>query len=145
MITQVGVTFLSCAKKNFAHKRVCNMFMLFNSGVDAITVSTLDTVSDSYVLCINKCTAEVKESLEEGFARAISHLKLYAQMFGLGGCSLEIGELTTFYRSCETQFVRGNAEKAAKDAAEGFSWKEDELDRDGRDLARLGSISDLVN
>jgi hypothetical protein len=122
---------------------ICLCYLI--PGVDAITVSPLDAVSDSYVLCINKCTAEIKESLEEGFTRAISHLKVYAQMFGIDDCSLQIGDLMTFYRSCETQFVRGNAEKAAKEAAEGFAWREEELDRDGRDLLRLKSISDLVN
>ena len=65
-------------------------------------------------------------------------------MFGLTESSVEMEELITFFHSCETQFVRGNAEKMARAASEGFAWKDEDLDRDGLDLVRLGSISALV-
>lgn len=86
--------------------------------------SDLTTISGSFVMNLNKCTAEFKETVEEGMLRALQHLTLYSKKFGLVECSVEINDLMEFYRSCEAQFVRGNAEKAAKEAAEGFAWGE---------------------
>ena len=87
---------------------------------------------------------ECRETLQVGLTRALQHLMLYSNMFGLTESSVEMEELITFFHSCETQFVRGNAEKIARAASEGFAWREEDLDRDGLDLVRLGSISALV-
>jgi len=107
-------------------------------------VSALNGQQGSYVLHINKVTAECKETLQVGLTRALGHLEVYMEMFGLPKFSVEVHELMIFFHSCEAQFVRGNAEKAARAAAEGFAWEEAELDRDGSDLLRLGSVSALV-
>ena len=76
--------------------------------------------------------------------RALEHLSRYAEMFRLTTTSAEMDELVEFFRSCEAQFVRGNAEKVAKAASDGFAWCDDDLDRDGVDLQRVGSIEALV-
>jgi len=102
-------------------------------------------LSVSYVLHINKVTVECRETLQVGLTRALQHLMLYSNMFGVTESSVEMEELITFFHSCETQFVRGNAEKIARAASEGFAWKEEDLDRDGLDLVRLGSISTLAS
>lgn len=107
-------------------------------------MSALNGQQGSYVLHINKVTAECKETLQVGLTRALGHLEVYMGMFGLPKFSVEVHELMIFFHSCEAQFVRGNAEKAARAAAEGFAWEETELDRDGNDLIRLGSVSALV-
>lgn len=107
--------------------------------------SDLTTVSGSFVMNLNKCTAEFKETVEEGMLRAMRHLTQYSKRFGILDYSVEIDDLMTFFRSCEAQFVRGNAEKAAREVAKGFTWGEGELDKDGEDLMRLGTISSLVN
>ena len=101
--------------------------------------------SGSFVMSLNKCTAEFKETVEEGMLRALQHLTQYSKRFGTVECSVEIDDLIIFFRSCEVQFVRGNAEKAAKEVAEGFTWGEGELDKDGEDLLRMGTISALVS
>jgi len=112
--------------------------------LDAKRMSSLE-VPGSYVLLVNKVTAEVRETLQVGLTRALEHLKLYIVMFGMTASSVEMEDLVEFFHSCEAQFVRGNAEMAAKEAAaEGFAWSDDELNRDGEDLRRLGSIDALV-
>lgn len=101
-------------------------------------------VVGSYVLQVNKVTAEVRETLQVGLTRALKHLSEYTVMFGLSASSVEMEELKEFFHSCEAQFVRGNAEKVARDAADGFEWCDDDLNRDGDDLQKFGSIGELV-
>jgi len=98
----------------------------------------------SYVLHINKVTAEVKETLLAGLTRALEHFSRYTEMVGMTISPVEMDDLVAFFHSCESQFVRGNAEKAAKAASDGFTWCDDDLDRDGVHLQKVGSIDALV-
>ena len=115
-----------------------------SSSLDGTPSKSIHFESPSYVLNINKVTAECKETLIIALTRAIQHLEVYTSMFGIEKGSVDLEDLVDFFHSCEAQFVRGNAENAARNAATDFVWEVGDLDKDGGDLLRLGSIKALV-
>ena len=96
---------------------------------------------------LNRCTAEFSGNLRSSVLRAVELAAAYALLVGRNDRVIRpivVDEFIEFFRVCEHEFIRGNAEERARLNACDFEFLPGVVERDGLDLARLGSIDELV-